>query len=55
MVLSMRDNTFKERNTESIDSHGLTVQLIMVSSSKTTFKVKVNITGPMEENMMVSG
>lgn len=55
MVLSMKDNTFKERNTESVDSPGLMVQLITVSSSKTTFKVKVNITGPMAENMMVSG
>jgi len=55
MVLNMKDNTFKVRNTELEDSHGLMDQHTMVNLLKTTFKVKVNITGLMEENMMVCG
>jgi len=55
MVLNMKANTYRERNTELVDSHGLMDQLTMVSSLKTISKVKENITGPMEENMMVFG
>ena len=55
MVPNTKANTFKEKDMELVDSHGLMALLTMVSSLKTTFKVKVNITGPMEENMMVFG
>ena len=55
MVQNMKVNTFKVRNTELVDSHGLMDQPIMESLLKTISKVKVNITGLMAENMTVSG
>ena len=55
MVLSMKVNTFKVKNMELVDSHGLMDLLTMVSLSKITFKVKVNITGLTEGNMTVYG
>jgi len=51
----MKVNTFKERNMELEDSHGLMVLLTTVSLLKITFKEKVNTTGLMEENTTVSG
>jgi hypothetical protein len=55
MVPNMKVNTFKERNTELEDSHGLMVQLTMESSLKITSKAKENTTGLTEENMTDSG
>ena len=55
MVLSSKVNMSKERNTVSVDSHGLMVQLTTENLSKTTSKEKENTTGLMVENSMVSG
>jgi len=55
MVLNMKVNMFKVRNTELEDSHGLMDLPTMVNSLKTIFKVKENITGLTEENMMDFG
>ena len=55
MVQNMRANTYKEKNTESEDSHGLMALPIMVSLLKTIFREKVNIIGLTVENMMVFG
>jgi len=45
----------KVKNTESEDSPGLTDPLITENLLKIIFKEKENITGLMEENMMVFG
>lgn len=55
MVPSMRANMFKERKTARVDSLGLMAQLITEYSTKTISKEQANTTGPMAENITVSG
>lgn len=55
MVLSTRENTSKERNTEKVTSNGLMVQPILESSWTTTSMDKDTMYGPTEETTEGSG
>jgi hypothetical protein len=55
MELDMKDNTFKVKNTEKVDSHGPMAALTTENSSKTILKEMVNTIGQMAENIMVFG
>ena len=55
MVLVMKANISKGKNTDMEGSLGLMAALIMESSLRITSKVKVSIIGPIKENMMARG
>jgi|TARA_B110001450_G_scaffold216110_1_gene209563 hypothetical protein len=55
MVLVMKVNISKVKNTDMEDSLGLMAAHIMESSLRTTSKVKVSIIGQIKENMMAHG
>ena len=54
-VPAMRDSTETERSTALDNSFGLMVQLIMVTSLRITFTVRVSILGPMVVSTTASG